>query len=188
MDLPSQGISGEFPAQWALSIAKISGNVLQLELSALEQEGNGKIISSPRIITANQQEASIEQGQEYTFATGFGQSKTITATLKLLVTPQITPDDRVILDVQVNKDSFAGASDLVNKKQIKTSVLLDNGETVAIGGIYEQEDGTTHTRVPLFGRLPLVGWMFRKKEASSSKTELLIFLTPRILSESLQLK
>jgi len=188
VDLPSQGISGEFPAQWALSIAKISGNLLQLELSALEQEGNGKIISSPRIITANQQEASIEQGQEYTFATGFGQSKTITATLKLLVTPQITPDDRVILDVQVNKDSFAGASDLVNKKQIKTSVLLDNGETVAIGGIYEQEDGTTHTRVPLFGRLPLVGWMFRKKEASSSKTELLIFLTPRILSESLQLK
>lgn len=188
VNLPSTGVGGEFPAQWALSLATVPGNLLQLELSALEQEGNGKIISSPRIITANQQQATIEQGQEYSFSTGFGQAKTVTATLKLDVTPQITPDDRVILDVQVNKDSFAGGTDLVNKKQIKTSVLLDNGETVAIGGIYEQEEGTTRTRVPLFGRLPLVGWMFRKKENSSSKTELLIFLTPRILSESLQLK
>jgi len=188
VNLPSNGVGGEYPAQWALSISTLSGNLLQLELSALEQEGNGKIISSPRIITANQKKATIEQGQEYTFATGFGQSKTISAALRLDVTPQITPDDRVILDVQVNKDSFSGGTDLVNKKQIKTSVLLDNGETVAIGGIYEQNEGVTRTRVPLFGKLPLVGWMFRKKETTSSKTELLIFLTPRILSESLQLK
>jgi type IV pilus assembly protein PilQ len=181
-------VGGEAPGQWALSLATISGNLLQLELSALEQEGNGKIISSPRIITANQKQATIEQGQEYEFSAGFGVSKTISATLKLDVTPQITPDDRVILDVQINKDSFVGASDRINKKQIKTSVLLDNGETVAIGGIYEQEEGVTRTRVPLFGRLPLVGWMFRKKETTSNKTELLIFLTPRILSESLHLK
>ena len=188
VNLPSPGIGGEAPGQWSLSLATISGNLLQLELSALEQEGNGKIISSPRIITANQKQATIEQGQEYEFAAGFGVSKTISATLKLDVTPQITPDDRVILDVQINKDSFVGASDRINKKQIKTSVLLDNGETVAIGGIYEQEEGVTRTRVPLFGRLPLVGWMFRKKETTSNKTELLIFLTPRILSESLHLK
>jgi len=188
VNLPSPGVGGEAPGQWSLSLATISGNLLQLELSALEQEGNGKIISSPRIITANQKQATIEQGQEYEFSAGFGVSKTISATLKLDVTPQITPDDRVILDVQINKDSFVGASDRINKKQIKTSVLLDNGETVAIGGIYEQEEGVTRTRVPLFGRLPLVGWMFRKKETTSNKTELLIFLTPRILSESLQLK
>jgi type IV pilus assembly protein PilQ len=188
VNLPSPGVGGEAPGQWALSLATISGNLLQLELSALEQEGNGKIISSPRIITANQKQATIEQGQEYEFSAGFGVSKTISATLKLDVTPQITPDDRVILDVQINKDSFVGASDRINKKQIKTSVLLDNGETVAIGGIYEQEEGVTRTRVPLFGRLPLVGWMFRKKETTSNKTELLIFLTPRILSESLHLK
>jgi type IV pilus assembly protein PilQ len=188
VNLPSPGVGGEAPGQWSLSLATISGNLLQLELSALEQEGNGKIISSPRIITANQKQATIEQGQEYEFSAGFGVSKTISATLKLDVTPQITPDDRVILDVQINKDSFVGASDRINKKQIKTSVLLDNGETVAIGGIYEQEEGVTRTRVPLFGRLPLVGWMFRKKEVTNNKTELLIFLTPRILSESLQLK
>ncbi len=188
VNLPSQGIGGAVPAQLALSIATISGNLLHLELSALEQEGNGKIISSPRIITANQQKATIEQGQEYEFAAGFGVSKTISATLKLDVTPQITPDDRIILDVQINKDSFVAGTDRINKKQIKTSVLLDNGETVAIGGIYEQEEGTTRTRVPLFGRLPMVGWMFRQKDTTTTKTELLIFLTPRILSESLQLK
>jgi len=188
VNLPSPGVGGETPGQWSLSLATISGNLLQLELSALEQEGNGKIISSPRIITANQKQATIEQGQEYEFSAGFGVSKTISATLKLDVTPQITPDDRVILDVQINKDSFVGATDRINKKQIKTSVLLDNGETVAIGGIYEQEEGVTRTRVPLFGKLPLVGWMFRKKETTNNKTELLIFLTPRILSEALHLK
>jgi len=189
VNLPSTGIAGQNPGQWALSIATISGNLLQLELSALEQEGNGKIISSPRIITANQKQATIEQGQEREFSTGFGQSKIQTATLKLDVTPQITPDDRVILDVTINKDNFADvASGLINKKSVKTSVLLDNGETVAIGGIYEQDEGTTRTRVPVLGKLPLIGWAFRKKENQSSKTELLVFLTPRILSESLQLK
>ncbi|MDX5151386.1 MAG: type IV pilus secretin PilQ, partial [Acidiferrobacterales bacterium] len=111
VNLPSPGVGGEAPGQWSLSLATISGNLLQLELSALEQEGNGKIISSPRIITANQKQATIEQGQEYEFSAGFGVSKTISATLKLDVTPQITPDDRVILDVQINKDSFVGASD-----------------------------------------------------------------------------
>lgn len=189
VSLPSTGIAGNNPGQWALSIATISGNLLQLELSALEQEGNGKIISSPRIITANQKQATIEQGQEREFSTGFGQSKIQTATLKLDVTPQITPDDRVILDVTINKDNFADvASGLINKKSVKTSVLLDNGETVAIGGIYEQEEGATRTRVPVLGKLPLIGWAFRKKETTSNKTELLVFLTPRILSESLQLK
>ena len=189
VNLPSTGLGGQSPGQWALSIATISGNLLQLELSALEQEGNGKIISSPRIVTANQKQATIEQGQEREFSTGFGQSKIQTATLKLDVTPQITPDDRVILDVVINKDNFADvASGLINKKSVKTSVLLDNGETVAIGGIYEQEEGNTRTRIPVLGKLPLIGWAFRKKETQSSKTELLIFLTPRILSESLQLK
>lgn len=189
VNLPTFGVGGESPGQIALTVFNLAQfGLLQLELSALEQEGNGKIISSPRVITANQQKATIEQGQEFVFATGFGQSKTVTASLKLDVTPQITPDDRVILDVEIKKDSFIGSSDRINKKQVKTNVLLDNGETVSIGGIFETEEGNTTTGIPLFSKLPIVGWMFRKKETSTKKTELLIFLTPRILSESLQVK
>jgi len=190
VDLPSTGIGTANPGQIALTLARLgTGELLQLELTALEQENEGKIISSPRIITANQQKATIEQGQEREFSVGSGVSKIQTAVLKLDVTPQITPDRRVILDVIVTKDNFADvASGLVNKKKIETNVLLDNGETIAIGGIYEQDGGSTVTQVPLFGRLPLVGWAFKNKEDRKEKTELLIFLTPRILSDKVGLK
>jgi type IV pilus assembly protein PilQ len=190
VDLPSTGIGTSNPGQIALTLARLgTGELLQLELSALEQENEGKIISSPRIITANQQKATIEQGQEREFSVGSGVSKIQTAVLSLDVTPQITPDRRVILDVIVTKDNFADvASGLVNKKKIETNVLLDNGETIAIGGIYEQDGGNTVTQVPLFGRLPLVGWAFKNKQEKKEKTELLIFLTPRILSDKVGLK
>lgn len=192
VNLGSAGVGGASPA--AFTIHAIRGHtLLDLELSALEQEGQGKIISSPRVVTANQKRALIEQGQERAFGTtvlGVGGVVTKKATLKLEVTPQITPDDRVNLDVLVTKDNFAdtGSNPLLNVKQINTQVLLDNGETVVIGGIYEQEKSDTITKVPFFGDIPLLGYLFRSKNVRDDKTELLIFLTPRIISENLSLR
>ncbi|TAM45309.1 MAG: type IV pilus secretin family protein [Gammaproteobacteria bacterium] len=191
VNLPSPGIGSQ--AAGVFSIAIQSGlNLLDLELSALEQEGKGKIVSSPRIVTANQKKATIEQGQERVFTTsvlGVGSVVTKKATLKLDVTPQITPDDRVNLEVVINKDNFADATaGLLNVKQITTSVLLDNGETVVIGGIYEQDRNDTVTQVPFLGDIPLLGWLFKNKEFKDNKTELLIFLTPRILSQQTSLR
>jgi len=189
VDLPSLGVGGAKPGQIAFTVFNAGSSLLQLELSALEQEGKGKVVSNPRIVTANQQKATIEQGQEREFSTGSGQSKIQTAVLKLDVTPQITPDRRVILDVVVSKDSFVDvAAGLVNKKKVKTNVLLDNGQTLVIGGIYEQDKGDTVTQVPGFGKLPIVGWMFKGKEMKNNKTELLIFLTPKILTDKVGLR
>ena len=165
---------------------------LNLEVTALQADGKGKIISSPRVITANQKKATIEQGQERVFTTsvlGVGTVVTKKATLKLDVTPQITPDDRVNLDVNITKDSFADVTQgLLNVKQINTTVLLDNGETVVIGGIYEQDRNDSVTQVPFFGDIPLLGWLFKSKELRDNKTELLIFLTPRILAPQASLR
>jgi len=194
VNLPSGGIGSSVAGSIGLTFAKLGSNgaLLNLELSALEQEGQGKIISSPRVITANQKLARIEQGQERVFTTnvlGVGSVVTKKATLKLEVTPQITPDDRVNLDVDITKDNFVDAVvGTLNVKEIKTQVLLDNGETVVIGGIYEQDKNTTTTKVPFFGDIPLLGWLFKSKEAKDNKTELLIFLTPRILSDNLSLR
>ncbi len=195
VNLPSAGAgTSTSPASIGITLAKIgsNGGLLNLELSALEQEGKGKVISSPRIITANQKQARIEQGQERVFTTsvlGVGSVVTKKATLKLEVTPQITPDDRVNLDVDITKDNFVDAiAGTLNVKEIKTQVLLDNGETVVIGGIYEQDKNDTITKVPFFGDIPLLGWLFKSKEVKDNKTELLIFLTPRILSDNLSLR
>jgi type IV pilus assembly protein PilQ len=194
VNLATTGVGGKSAASIGFTLARLgsNGDLLNLELSALEQEGKGKIISSPRVITANQKTASIEQGQERVFTTsvlGVGSVVTKKATLKLQVTPQITPDDRVNLDVNINKDNFADASSgLLNVKQIQTNVLLDNGETVVIGGIYEQDKNDTVTKVPFFGDLPLLGWLFKTKDVQDNKTELLIFLTPRIIAENLTLR
>ncbi|WP_172425854.1 type IV pilus secretin PilQ [Sulfuricaulis limicola] len=194
VNLPSPGIGTSVAGSIGITIAKVgsNGGLLNLELSALEQEGNGKVISSPRIITANQKKAVIEQGQERVFTTsvlGVGSVVTKKATLKLEVTPQITPDDRVNLEVNITKDNFTDAiNGVLNIKDIKTQVLLDNGETVVIGGIYEQDKTDTITKVPFLGDLPLLGWLFKGKETKDNKTELLIFLTPRILSDNLSLR
>lgn len=192
VNLPGQAIGINNAASIALTIAKLgTGSLLSLELSALEQEGLGKIISSPRLITANQKKASIEQGEERVFTTtvlGAGSVVTKRATLKLEVTPQITPDDRILLDVVITKDNFADATlGLLNIKQITTQVLLDNGETVVIGGIYERDQNDTINKVPFLGDIPLLGWLFKQKSVRDNKTELLIFLTPKILSEELTL-
>lgn len=191
VNLPSPGIGTSAAGAFTLAFFK-NNRILELELSALEQDGKGKIISSPRVITANQKKASIEQGQERVFTTsvlGVGQVVTKKATLKLEVTPQITPDERINLEVNITKDNFVDSvQGLLNVKQINTQVLLDNGETVVIGGIFEQDINNTVTQVPFFGDLPLIGWLFKNKEIKDSKTELLIFLTPKLLSQSASLR
>jgi type IV pilus assembly protein PilQ len=186
---------GTTPAASIATILQLpAGNLLSLELSALEEEGQGKVISSPRLITANQKKARIEQGQERLFQVISAQGVTALikkAVLALEVTPRITPDDKVILDVLITKDAFASAdpeNSTINKKEITTQVLLENGQTVVIGGIYEQEMINTVTKVPYLSDVPLLGWLFNKKSNLDNKTELLIFLTPRILSDALSLK
>ena len=192
VNLPATGISGASPGSYALTLAKAGAGwaaLIDLEISALEAEGNGKIVANPRLLTADQQEAHIEQGQERIFTTtneGEGSVVTKKAVLSLTVTPQITPDDRLILDVFVSKDSFVSPTEEnINTLQVKTQVLLDNGETVVIGGIYERQSSETISKVPLLGDLPVVGNLFKKKGILDSRRELLIFLTPRIINPAL---
>jgi type IV pilus assembly protein PilQ len=165
---------------------------LNLELTALESDGKGKIISSPRVVTANQIEALIEQGTElpYQQATSSGATSIAfrKATLSLRVKPQITPDGNVIMDVDVNKDAVGvqtPAGFAIDTKHVKTSVLVENGGTVVIGGIYTQEDRNQYNKVPLLGDLPAIGPLFRNYYRTDNKTELLVFLTPRIIDERL---
>ncbi len=195
VDLPSSGVEGANPAAYALRIAKLGegfAHLIDLELSALEAEGKGKIVSSPRLITNNQVAARIEQGQERIFTTnvlGVGSVVTKKAVLGMEVTPQITPDDRIVLDVFITKDDFEGATDpTINTKQIETQVLLDNGETVVIGGIFEESDDNEVVKVPVLGDIPVLGVMFRKTTVLRNRSELLFFLTPRIISPALNIR
>ena len=194
VNLPAVGFGGSAPATLAL-LASSANWALGLELSALEADNKGKIISSPRLITADQVEAVIEDGQEIPYnessqngATSVSFKK---ATLSLKVTPQITPDGNVMLDVKVNKDSpgqntIAGPA--INTKQITTKVLVENGGTVVIGGIYTQDSSTDVEKVPLLGDLPAVGNLFRHTVAKNKKAEMLIFITPRILNQDMTLR
>ncbi|HMW54219.1 MAG: type IV pilus secretin PilQ [Candidatus Accumulibacter phosphatis] len=170
---------------------------LNLEISALEADGRGKVISSPRVMTANQVEAIIEQGVEipYQQATSSGATSVSfrKANLSLKVKPQITPDGKITMTLDVNKDTpntrlSTGAGVAIDTKHVKTEVLVENGGTVVIGGIYTQEKRTNTQRIPFFGDLPYVGWMFKNREWIDDKTELLVFITPRIVVENLSLR
>ncbi|MCL4137821.1 UNVERIFIED_CONTAM: hypothetical protein GTU68_031098 [Idotea baltica] len=176
-----------------LALAKLPfGTILQLELSAMQAEGKGEIVSSPRVITSNQQTALIEQGTEVPFQEAASSGATAVsfkeAVLKLEVTPQITPDDRVVMDLKVNKDSvgtiFNGVPS-IDTRSVETQVLVDNGETVVLGGVYEQTTLNNVTKVPFFGDLPYLGTLFRTRLAQDDKAELLIFVTPKIVKDSL---
>lgn len=177
----------------ALALAKLPfGTALELELSAMQQENKGEIISSPRVITSNQQQAIIEQGTEipYQEASSSGSTSVSfkSATLKLGVTPQITPDDHVIMDLEVNKDEVGGVFNgvpSIDTRSVKTQVLVDNGETVVLGGIYEQRTIDGSTRVPFFGDLPYVGFLFKTTEKQDDKSELLVFVTPKIIKDNI---
>jgi type IV pilus assembly protein PilQ len=179
------------PAAVGLAIGKIGSYLLQLELSAMQSEGSGEIISNPRIITGNQQEAIITQGTEipYVQQAGVGSVAQVQfkqAVLELKVTPQITPDDRVNMELAVKKDSpgqNVNGNLSIDKREVKTNVLVDNGETVVLGGVYERTRSNTINRVPFLADLPLVGNLFKNRFKSDDKSELLIFVTPKILKE-----
>jgi type IV pilus assembly protein PilQ len=169
--------------------------LVDLELSALQAEGRGEVISSPRVITANQKEANIKQGVEIPYQESSSSGATTTqfkeAVLSLTVTPQITPDDRIIMDLFVTKDSVGeqvttergGSVPSIDTRSIETQVLVNNGQTVVLGGIYETEQGETLTKVPYLGDIPGLGVFFRSTRLISQKSELLIFVTPKILKE-----
>jgi type IV pilus assembly protein PilQ len=190
-NLPAAGLNS-FPAGQISFILFNSSltRFLNLELSALEADGKGKIISSPRVLTADQVEALIEQGTEipYQQATSSGATSVSfrKANLALKVKPQITPDGNIIMTLDVNKDAPGATTPAgvqISTKHVKTEVLVENGGTVVIGGIFEQQDRTDITKVPFFGDLPGFGWLFRNNTTSSQKTELLVFVTPRIVNE-----
>ncbi|MFT6732012.1 MAG: type IV pilus assembly protein PilQ [Polaribacter sp.] len=171
----------------------VEGTILDVELSALESESRGEVIASPRVFTTNNNEAYIQSGEQipYLQASSAGNT-TITfkdAVLGLKVTPQITPDDRIILDLQINQDT-RGEDTLfgpaINTREVGTRVLVDNGETIVLGGVYQQRVNRDVTKVPLLGDLPGIGALFRSTKESSSKQELLMFVTPKIVKDSLK--
>ncbi len=187
------GVAGPAAAfKW--SIGRIGSYLLQLELSALQAEGRGEVVSSPRVITANQKEAVIEAGTEIPYQEASSSGATAIsfkkAVLSLRVTPRITPDDRIIMDLSVNKDSvgqvFAGVPS-IDTNEVSTQVLVANGDTVVLGGIFESEHRDDVTSVPFFGDLPYLGRLFKNTSVDSTKQELLVFVTPKILKDSLSL-
>lgn len=166
--------------------------LLDLELAAIETDGRAEIVSQPRVITADGQTASIESGTEipYQEASSSGATSVSfkSAVLKLEVTPQITPDDRIIMDLVINQDSvgeLTSAGPSINTNSVQTQVLVDNGETVVLGGIFRSEEITSVSKTPFFGDLPLIGALFRYSNRAEDKSELLVFITPRLVKDSL---
>ena len=193
VNLPANvsSLGGAAAATVALSLFSATANrFLNLELSALEAEGKGKIVSSPRVVTADQVKALIEQGEElpYQAATSSGATNVQfrKANLRLEVIPQITPEGNVILDVDVNKDSVGrstSAGFAIDTKHVKTQVLVENGGTVVLGGIFTQVDRDEVNKVPFLGDIPYLGNLFKSKQRISNRTELLIFITPKIITD-----
>ena len=193
VDLGANGINGLNPASYAFSLFRAGtgfANIINLELSALEASGRGKIISSPRLVTSNQQTAEISTGQTVfvtvTNAEGNSVTETRDAFLSLNVTPQINPDDNIILDVQISQDFFL-ADGSIQRNNITTQVTVENGETVIIGGIYQEAQSESITKVPLLGDIPILGNLFKQRSNVSNRTELLIFLTPKIIDSELSI-
>jgi type IV pilus assembly protein PilQ len=191
INLPAIGQGGFSPASFAISLFSASANrFLNLELSALEADGKGKLVSSPRIVTAHNQKALIEQGTEFPYQQATSSGATAVAfrraTLKLEVTPQITPEGNIILDLDINKDSrgeTTAAGIAINTKHIKTQVLVENGGTVVIGGIFELTESDTVTKVPFLGDIPVAGNLFKNTDRSTNKQEMLVFITPKMIAD-----
>jgi type IV pilus assembly protein PilQ len=195
-NMPAPGLGGVLPGQFSLILLNDAmTKFLNMEITALQADGKGKIISSPRVITADNAEAVIEQGTEipYQQATSSGATSVSfrKATLSLKVKPQITPDDNIIMKLNVNKDSVGAntsAGPAIDTKQVSTEVLVENGGTVGLGGIYTQSESSTITKVPLLGDIPILGFFFRQDLRSNNKNELLIFVTPRIIKDALTVR
>ena len=190
VNLPAAGIGGLSPAGAALTLFNAAlTRFLTLEVTALEADGKGKIISSPRVVTADKVKAVIEQGTEIPYQAASTAGNTDIqfkkATLRLEVTPQITPEGSIFLDVKVNKDSRGQetlSGPAIDTKNVQTQVLVDNGGTVVLGGIFEQQDRNTVTKVPFLGDLPWLGYLFKSTSTVSDRSELLIFITPRVVT------
>lgn len=193
VNLPAQAQGGYDPASFAISIFNSAANrFLNLEISAMEADGKGRIVSSPRVVTADQTKASIEQGTEFPYPITAPNGGTVIAfkkaVLKLEVLPQITPEGNIILDLDVNKDSPGEVLNnvrAINTKHIKTQVLVENGGTVVIGGIFELFEDNAEAKVPFLGDLPGVGNLFKTRTKQANKQEMLVFITPKVISEKL---
>ncbi|SET70622.1 type IV pilus secretin family protein [Variovorax sp. OV084] len=191
VNLPATSTTGDAVGTFALSLFNSSlTKMLNLEISALEADGKGKVVSSPRVVTADQTKALIEQGTElpYQVATSSGATSIAfrKANLKLEVTPQITPEGNIILALDVNKDTVGQSTTAgyaINTKHIQTEVLVENGGTVVIGGVFELTDTNSESRVPVLGELPMVGALFRTRSRVNNKTEMLIFISPKMISD-----
>jgi type IV pilus assembly protein PilQ len=196
VNLPVPGVGGANPGVFSMILFnQARSRFLDMELTALQADGKGKIISSPRVITADQVEATIEQGTEipYQQATSSGATSVSfkKATLSLKVKPQVTPDDNVIMSLNIHKDSVGSntlAGPSIDTKQIVTEVLVENGGTVVIGGIYTQTENSTTNKVPVLGDLPYVGFLFKQNLKVDNRGELLIFITPKIIKEGLTMR
>ena len=181
------------PPSFAISLFNAAANqFLNLEISALEADGKGKVVASPRVVTANQTKALIEQGTELPYQVNNGNGAASVAfrkaNLKLEVTPQITPEGAVVLELDISKDSvgqITAAGYAINTKHVKTQVLVDNGGTVVIGGILEAADNDDVAQLPWLGSVPGLGWLFKTQQSTQRKTEMLIFVTPRVLAENI---
>ncbi len=196
VNLPANGLNSFSAGTFSFVLFNAAATrFLNLEISALEADGRGKIVASPRVLTADQTEAVIEQGTEIPYQQASSSGATAVsfrkANLSLKVKPQITPDGNVIMDLDVNKDQpgvTTPAGVQINTKHVKTQVLIENGGTVVIGGIYEQNDRVDVTKIPFLGDLPLVGILFKNTTSTANKTELLVFITPRIVNERLNIR
>ena len=195
-NMAAPGLGGVNPGQLSLVLMNNAmTKFLNMEITALQADGNGKIISSPRVITADNVEASIEQGTQipYQQATSSGATSVsfANATLKLKVKPQITPDDTIKMKLNINKNSVGASTNAgpaIDTKQISTEVLVENGGTVGLGGIFTQNENSTVTKVPLLGDIPVLGFFFRQDLRNNNKTELLIFVTPRVIKDTLSVR
>ena len=184
--------------QLAVSVLR-QNFLLDLELSAMAAAGKGEVVSSPRVITANGQEATILQGTEIPYTQSASSGATTVsfkdAVLSLDVTPQITPDNRIFMNLDVHDDTVGqfvptangGSVPSINTRNVKTQVLVNDGDTVVLGGIYITNQNTTINKVPLLGDIPLIGWLFRNTQTTNNKDELLIFVTPKIMTQNTML-
>lgn len=193
LDLVAAPLTGTTPAAMGLALAKLGNNILlDLELSALESEGLAELISSPRLLTTNQQPAEIDSGQEIPYQQSTRSGATAIAfkkaVLSLKVIPQITPDNKILMELKINQDvvlaqTYNGVPAIATK-EIMTNALVNNGQTIVLGGIYQQSKNKTITRVPFWGKVPVMGNLFKSTQIGLKKDELLIFITPRIIANS----
>jgi len=189
------GATAEQASRLALGYFDVDHGLVDLELSALESDGRADIVSTPKVLTADQQTAKIQSGTEVPYQEASSSGATSTsfkeAVLGLEVTPQITPDGRIIMDLKINQDSvgslFNGVPS-IDTNAIETSVIVDNGQTIVLGGVFRSEDVKETVKTPFLGDLPVIGRLFRYNNNTSQKAELLIFITPRVVNDVLAVK